>query len=429
MNIIGEPTQIGRSWLGLAVAQTRHLSALTPHRQLLTATYTRDIYTLNADTARQVDTAPASFAGEGARDMTYWPDDRITQLFGIDLPIILAPMAGPVMADMVIAVSQQGGLGSLPCALLDSAQVDVELAKIRAATSNPVNLNFFCHAPAAFDPAREAAWRERLRPYYLALGLDPDMSIKASHRAAFDEAGCEMVEKWRPEVVSFHFGLPASSLLERVRTTGAKIISSATTVREAQWLEAQGCDAIIAQGSEAGGHRGMFLTDEVSGQIGTMALVPQVVDAVSVPVIAAGGIADARGIVAALALGASAVQIGTAFLRCPEAKVSPVHHERLCSAHADETAITNLFTGRPARGIVNRLMQEQGPVGEGIPAFPLAGGALAPLRAASEPSGSPDFMALWAGEAFRLARPLPAAELTTTLWTETLAHLRQMGHP
>ena len=358
--------------------------------------------------------------------MTHWPDNRITKLFGIDVPIILAPMAGPVMADMVIAVSQQGGLGSLPCALLDSGQVDVELARIRAATSKPVNLNFFCHAPAALDPAREAAWRDRLRPYYLALGLDPDIEVKPSHRAAFDEKGCEMVEKWRPQVVSFHFGLPAASMLERVRATGAKIISSATTVREAEWLEAQGCDAIIAQGSEAGGHRGMFLTDDVSSQIGTMAVVPQIADAVSVPVIAAGGIADARGIVAAAALGASAVQIGTAFLRTPEAKLSPVHLERLCSAQADETAITNLFTGRPARGIINRLMREQSPMVNDVPAFPLAGGALAPLRAASEPSGSPDFMALWAGEAFRMARPLPAAQLTQALWTETLDHLGRM---
>lgn len=290
-------------------------------------------------------------------------------------------MAGPVLADIVIAVAQQGGLGSLPCALLDSTQVNRELAKIRAATSHPINLNFFCHTPAIFDPARERGWRAQLRPYYLELGLDPDMPVKPSHRAAFDEAGCEIIEKWAPEVVSFHFGLPAPSLLERVRATGAKIISSATTVREAQWLEAQGCHAIIAQGSEAGGHRGMFLTDGLSSQIGTMALVPQVVDAVSVPVIAAGGIADARGIVAALALGASAVQIGTAFLRCPEARLSPVHRERLRSAQADETAITNLFTGRLARGIVNRLMREQGPIADGIPAFPLAGGARSRLCA------------------------------------------------
>ena len=361
--------------------------------------------------------------------MTHWPDKRITTLFGIDLPIILAPMAGPVLAEMVIAVSQQGGLGSLPCALLDGAQVDAELTKIRAGTTNPINLNFFCHPPAPFYPEREAAWRDRLSPYYLELGLDPDMPVKPSHRAAFDEAGCVLIEKWRPEIVSFHFGLPAPALLARVRATGAKIISSATTVQEAQWLEAQGCDAIIAQGSEAGGHRGMFLTDDVFSQIGTMALLPQVVDAVSVPVIAAGGIADARGIVAAFALGASAVQIGTAYLHCPEAKLSPVHRERLRSARADETAITNLFTGRPARGIINRLMREQGPLSEDIPAFPLAGGALAPLRSVSEPGGSDDFIPLWAGQAFRLARQLSAAKLTKTLWAETLEHFGHMGKP
>jgi nitronate monooxygenase len=361
----------------------------------------------------------------GDQDMTGWPDDRITRLFGIDLPIILAPMAGPVLADMVIAVSRQGGLGSLPCALLDGAQVDAELAKIRSATSKPINLNFFCHAPATFDAAREAAWRERLKPYYMELGLDPEMPVKPSHRAGFDETGCQIVEKWRPEVVSFHFGLPATALLDRIRATGAKIISSATTVQEAKWLEAQGCDAIIAQGAEAGGHRGMFLTDDVSSQIGTMALLPQIVDAVSVPVIAAGGIADARGIVAAVALGASAVQIGTAFLHCPEAKISPVHRSQL--AQADQTAITNLFTGRPARGIINRLMQEHGPLAEGIPSFPLAGGAIAPLRAASEPSGSPDFMPLWAGQAFRIARPLSADALTHALWAETLELLHRMS--
>lgn len=357
-----------------------------------------------------------------------WPDDRITSLFGIALPIIQAPMAGAALADMASAVSEQGGLGSLACALLDGARIDAELAHIRAATNKPINLNFFCHRPTEFDPQREAAWRERLKPYYRELGLDPDVPVAPSHRGAFDEAGCALIEKWRPEVVSFHFGLPAPALIDRVRTTGAKIISSATTVQEARWLEAHGCDAIIAQGSEAGGHRGMFLTDDVFSQIGTMALLPQIVDAVSVPVIAAGGIADARGIVAAFALGASAVQLGTAYLHCPEARLSPAHRERLASAESDQTAITNLFTGRPARGIVNRLMREQGPMWEGVPAFPLAGGSLAPLRAASEPSGSADFMPLWAGQNFRLARPLPAAKLTEMLWMETLQCLNHIAN-
>jgi nitronate monooxygenase len=337
---------------------------------------------------------------------------------GLDLaiPILLAPMAGPGLADLAIPVAQAGGLGALPCALLDRARIDGEMARFRAATNGPVNLNFFCHTPPPADPVREASWRARLAPYYRELGLDPSMPVLPSNRAAFDEDACALVEHWRPQVVSFHFGLPAPALLERVRATGAVIIASATTVEEALWLEAHGCNAIIAQGAEAGGHRGMFLTDDISTQIGTMALVPLVVDAVRVPVIAAGGIADGRGVAAALTLGASAVQIGTAYLHCPEAHVPPVHRARL--NEAQDTAITNLFTGRPARGIVNRLMREQGPMAEGIPAFPLAGGALAPLRAASEPSGSGDFMSLWAGQAFTLRHTLSAGELTQKLWAD-----------
>lgn len=352
---------------------------------------------------------------------------RITDLLGIDIPILLAPMAGPVLGDMAVAVSQEGGLGALPCALLDGGQVNAEMAAIRAQTSRPVNLNFFCHTPASFDPAREAAWRAGLRPYYREMGLDPDMAIEPSHRAAFDEESCRLVEHWRPEVVSFHFGLPVQPLLERVKATGATIISSATTVQEARWLEERGCDAIIAQGSEAGGHRGMFLSPHVFGQIGTMALVPQIVDAVRVPVIAAGGIGDARGIVAAFALGASAVQIGTAYLHCAEARISPLHRHTLDTAQADQTAITDLFTGRPARGIVNRLMLEQGPLGACVPPFPLAGGALAPLRAAGEQAGSADFTPLWAGQAFPLRHTLGAGALTRHLWDSTRALLDKMG--
>lgn len=337
---------------------------------------------------------------------------------GLDLaiPILLAPMAGPGLADLAIPVTQAGGLGALPCALLDRTRIDGEMARFRAATEGPINLNFFCHTPAPADPVREASWRARLAPYYRELGLDPAMPVAPSNRSAFDEDACALVEQWRPEVVSFHFGLPAPALLDRVRATGAIIIASATTVAEALWLEAHGCDAIIAQGAEAGGHRGMFLTEDISTQIGTMALVPLVVDAVRVPVIAAGGIADGRGVAAALALGASAVQIGTAYLHCPQAHVPPVHRAML--NETQDTAITNLFTGRPARGIVNRLMREQGPMAEGIPAFPLAGGALAPLRAASEPGGSGDFMSLWAGQAFTLRHGLPAGALTQQLWAD-----------
>lgn len=352
-----------------------------------------------------------------------WPDRRVQDLFGIELPIIQAPMAGPCLADIVVAVSEAGGLGSLPCAMLSQEQIRTELGIIRQRTARPINVNFFCHAPPPPDPAREAGWRRRLEPYYLEFGIDPSAPVPVSSRAPFDAAACGLVEEFRPEVVSFHFGLPAPDLLTRVKATGAKVISSATTVAEARWLEERGCDAIIAQGFEAGGHRGNFLTDDISTQVGTMALVPQVADAVRVPVIAAGGIADARGIVAGFALGASAVQIGTAYLFCPEARLAPPHRAALAGDAAEATALTNLFTGRPARGIVNRLMRELGPLSDAAPAFPLAGGALTPLRARTEPAGSGDFMALWSGQAARLGRMMPAGDLTRCLAAETLERM------
>lgn len=356
-----------------------------------------------------------------------WPDSRLLDLFGIELPILLAPMAGPVLSEMAVAVANAGGLGSLPCALLSPEQTRAELEKIRQGTNRPINVNFFCHTPPVFDEARETAWRERLRPYYIELGVDPDGPIPASNRAPFDDTLCSLVEQYRPEIVSFHFGLPEASLLQRVKATGAKVISSATTVREAVWLEERGCDAIIAQGFEAGGHRGIFLDDDISKQVGTMALVPQMVDAVKVPVIAAGGIADGRGIVAALALGAAAVQIGTAYMFCPEAKLSATARQALAGAHDDDTALTRIFTGRPARGIINRVMREVGAMSALAPAFPLAGGALAPLRAKTEPQGSGDFMSLWSGQAMTLGRNMPAAELTRTLAEEAKTLLGRLA--
>ncbi|WP_207483658.1 NAD(P)H-dependent flavin oxidoreductase [Arenibaculum pallidiluteum] len=347
--------------------------------------------------------------------MTTWTDRRILDLFGIELPIIQAPMAGNTTPELVIAVSEAGGLGSLACAQYTPAQAAEALAAVRTRTRRPVNLNFFCHVPPKPDPVRALAWRAALSPYYVELGLDPEAPPPATGRAPFDEEFCRIVEEHRPEVVSFHFGLPDRTLLDRVRATGARVISSATTVAEARWLEAQGCDAIIAQGLEAGGHRGNFLSDEIACQVGTFALVPQVADAVRVPVIAAGGIADARGVVAALALGAAAVQLGTAYLLSPEAKVPPVHRAALQASTDDGTALTNLFTGRPARGIMNRLMRELGPVSSSVPPFPMAGGAVAPLRAATEPAGSGDFVSLWSGQAAALAEALPAGELTRRL--------------
>ncbi|WP_309086208.1 nitronate monooxygenase family protein [Chelativorans sp.] len=347
-----------------------------------------------------------------------WRDRRILDLFGIELPILLAPMAGCGGSDLAIAVAEAGGLGSLPCAMLSPDQIRAELGIIRQRTDGPVNLNFFCHRQPDPDPAREAQWRRRLAHYYAEFGLDPDAVPPGPGRNPFNEESCAIVEEYRPEVVSFHFGLPDEPLLERVRGTGAKIIASATTVAEARWLEEHGCDVVIAQGAEAGGHRGIFLEDDISTQPGTVALVPQVVDAVSIPVIATGGISDARGVAAASMLGASAVQVGTAYLQSPEALSSPIHREALAKARDDRTALTNLFTGRPARGLLNRLMREVGPISADAPAFPLATAALAPLRKAAESAGSGDFSPLWAGQAAALARPMPAGELTRRLAEE-----------
>lgn len=356
-----------------------------------------------------------------------WKDRRILDLFEIEHPIIQAPMAGPCYADIAIAVSNAGGLGSLPTATLSPTEARAELQLIRQQTGRPFNLNFFCHQEPVADAAREAGWRKRLEPYYRELGLDPAIQDAPDDRAPFNDALCRLVEEFRPPIVSFHFGLPARELLARVRATGAKVISSATTAAEARWLEAQGCDAIIAQGAEAGGHRGIFLSEDVlrdaSAQAGTFALVPQVVDAVKVPVIAAGGIADARGIVAALTLGASAVQIGTAYLFTPEARVSAVHRAALKGARDDGTALTNVFTGRPARGLVNRVMREVGPITREAPAFPQAGSALGPLKKVA----AADFGSLWSGQAASLAahRNLSAAELTRILAVEALALMQR----
>lgn len=356
-----------------------------------------------------------------------WPDHRLQELLGIELPIVQAPMAGAGLADLAVAVAKAGGLGSLPCALLDPHMIRAEVARFRKGTDRPLNLNFFCHKPADPDPEREAAWRQSLAPHYQKLGLDAEAAAPESGRAPFDARLCALIEELRPEVVSFHFGLPERALRARVAATGARILSSATTVDEARWLEAEGCDAIIAQGIEAGGHRGMFRTDDIATQIGTLSLVPQIADAVRVPVIAAGGIADGRGIAAAFMLGAAGVQIGTAFLFCPEATISEPHRSALAEGAGRETALTNVFTGRPARGIVNKLVRDLGPMSQVAPTFPLAGNALAPLRAATESTGSEDFMPLWSGQSAGLCRKMPAADLTRDLADAAKARLSQFA--
>ena len=324
-------------------------------------------------------------------------------------------MAGVQDHRLAVAVSNAGGLGSLPAAMLSLDVLKAELTQLSAKTDKPYNVNFFCHTPPAFNETREATWRTALKPYYDELGLDAKNSPAGPGRAPFTHETADVLEAFKPPVVSFHFGLPAADLMVRVRSWGSKIISSATTVEEALWLESQGVDAVIAQGLEAGGHRGHFLSHDLTKQMGTFALLPQIVQAVKIPVIAAGGIADAAGVKAALALGASAVQVGTAYLLCDEATTSPLHRAALKSANSQHTALTNLFTGRPARGIVNRLMRELGAISDKSPEFPLATGAIAPLRAAAEKSGSTDFTPLWSGQNASGCREIGAAEMTRFL--------------
>lgn len=346
------------------------------------------------------------------------------------VPIAQSPMIG-CGAALVAAVGQAGGLGALACASFTPQRVIEEAEKIRAATRAPFVLNFFAHQPAPADEAVAARWRARLKPYYDEIGLDPETAQPAGGRAPFDADMAHAVETARPAIVSFHFGLPDERLLARVKATGARVFSTATTVEEARWLEAHGADAIIAQGVEAGGHRGMFLTRDVAAQQGLFALLPQVVDAVRVPVIAAGGVGDGRGIAAALALGAVAAQIGTGFLLTPEAGRPDIHKAAIRSVResggAVETALTNVLTGRPARGIVTRLMRELGPMSPDAPAFPTASAWLDPVRLAFEAQGRNDLSMLWAGEAAVLAQEESAQAVTTRLWAqaqETMAARR-----
>ena len=357
-----------------------------------------------------------------------WPDRRLLDLFKIEHPILLAAMAGVMDQELAIAVAKAGALGALPAGMLNAEQLRTQVAQFRTATANkPINLNFFAHKSPVPNNAREHAWREKLKPYYVEFDIDPAAPVPTTNRTPFNSAMCAVVEELKPEVVSFHYGLPEAALVTRVKAAGCKVICSATTVTEARFLEANGCDAVIAQGLEAGGHRGMFLSDNIATQAGLFALLPQVVDAVKVPVIATGGIGDARGIVAALALGAAGVQLGTAFLFCPEAKPLPPHRAALRAARDDSTVLTNVLSGRPARGLINRAIRELGPISGIVPEFPLASGALAPLHAKAQAQGSGDFSPMLAGQAAALGRELPAAALTAKLAAEAQELLRRMS--
>ena len=338
----------------------------------------------------------------------------IQQRLNLELPIIQAPMAGVQGSALAIAVASAGGLGSLPCAMLTPAQIRSELETLAATCAKPINVNFFCHQPVAADLHREQLWRTQLAPYYREYGIDETTIAAAAGRTPFGAVALELLREFKPAVVSFHFGLPAPELLAAVKATGAMILCSATTLDEARWLEQRGVDAVIAQGVEAGGHRGMFLDDDLTRQLGTFALLPQMVGELDLPVIAAGGIADADCVAAALQLGADAVQVGTSYLLCDEATTSTVHRAALQSPGRAHTALTNRFSGRPARSIVNRLLRDLGPIGE-VPPFPMAGGALAPLRSAAEAAGLGDFSSLWSGQNNSGCRQTGAADLTRAL--------------
>jgi nitronate monooxygenase len=348
--------------------------------------------------------------------MVGWPDRRFLDLVGGEHPIIQAPMAGAGGVELCVAAMTGGALGSLPCALLSPEQVREQVGEVRSRASGPINLNFFCHKmPEAVD---QGAWVALLQPYYDEYGVEPGKG--GPLRLPFDEQMCSVVEALRPEVVSFHFGLPEPALLDRVKATGAVVLSSATTIEEARWLEERGAHAIIAQGFEAGGHTGRFLGSDPAEAVGLFALLPQIVDAVSVPVIPAGGIADGRGIAAAFVLGAAAVQLGTAYLHTPEVPISTVHRERLREGH---TVFTNLLTGGLARGARGRLIDELGAVRSEAPPYPLASEALASIRKAAEQQGEYGFGPMWAGQAAPLGQPFPAAELTRKLAADALAIL------
>lgn len=349
-----------------------------------------------------------------------WPRTDLIALLGITHPIIQAPMSGFSSPALVAAVSNAGALGSLGCSTLSAQTVRDQVEELRGASNRPFNLNFFVHPAPSIDPKLVGRVRQRLTAYYdeFGLGAVPEPSDSLPR---FGEERLELLLDLRPPVVSFHFGLPPADTMKRIKQTGAVVLSSATTVGEARKLEAAGADAIIAQGLEAGGHRGTFTQGNGAGLIGTLALVPQVVDAVGVPVIAAGGIADGRGIAAAFALGASGVQIGTAFLGCPEATVPAVHRDALNSAADEDTRLTRVFTGRPARALRNRLVDEMGDM-EALE-FPAQVSLTRPLMQANSDEARRAFLPLWAGQAAPLVRDLPAATFIETLVAESWARL------
>jgi nitronate monooxygenase len=356
-----------------------------------------------------------------------WQDTRLTELLGLEVPIIQAPMLGSTTPALAAAVSNAGGLGSIGGAAMTADQVKGLGAELRALSNGAFNLNFFAHRAPKRDEAARRRAADRLEPWYARFELGaPPVDLKEPW-PPFGEAVLEALLVLAPPVVSFHFGLPEGNAVARLQATGSRVICTATTVAEARSLEADGVDAIIAQGWEAGGHRGAFEIEGDDVGVGLMSLLPQMVDAVAVPVIAAGGIADGRGIAAALMLGASGVQMGTAFLSCPETNIPDIHRRGLAEATDESTRLTRAHSGRPARGRNTRYFAEMAKHAPALPEFPLMYSLSAPLRSAEDTDQSLDFQFLLYGQSAPMGRSLPASELMARLVDETTDAYRAMS--
>lgn len=342
-------------------------------------------------------------------------NDHARELLGVELPIIQAPMAGVQDSSLAIAVARAGGLGSLPCAMLSTDQLESELQIITSSINTPINLNFFCHSTPDPDPKADAQWQETLRPFFEEFELNPDSISSGANRQPFSHDIADIIEPYSPTIVSFHFGLPPKNLLERVKHWGTTVLSSATTTEEALWLEANGVDLIIAQGLEAGGHRGMFIGNDLASQSNTELLLPNIIEKVGLPVIAAGGISTGSDLANTLGKGAFAAQIGTAYLLCNEAKTSTLHRAAIQANSQPNTTLTNLFSGKPARSIVNRVIKELGAINQNAPEFPFAARAITALRSVAESNNSSDFSPLWCGQNTQGCQPISAHELTLKL--------------
>ena len=340
--------------------------------------------------------------------MASWRD------LGITLPVVQAPMAGSQGSELALAVAQTGGLGSIPAAMLSAEQLESELSIMQAAKL-PYNVNFFCHQPPVEQADAMLRWQQRLQPYFDDYELDSTKIPSAASRQPFNQATADLVAPFRPPVVSFHFGLPEQGLLDQVKSWGSVVMSSATTVAEAIWLQEHGADVVIAQGVEAGGHRGLFLSHDLDLQLPLSELLPACLEHLRIPVIAAGGMGTAEQVQEVLSQGAVAAQIGTTYLLCHESKSNALQRQALKSARAGTTQLTNIFSGRPARGITNWAMQELGPISDQVPAFPLAGNAMGMLRQGAEAQGRDDFTPLWSGVNNQYCDAISARQMTLRL--------------